>query len=255
MARRRDGRADPLRPGICRGRCAARTSRRSSRRSPPSTAVRRAIGRGEARLEAVDRVRPHPGRSPWWARRSPHPGPDLGAARGAARARRAGAPPPIAGLRRGVRGRAGAAAGGLPDRERGAPPHLVGHRRLRVGGRQPALARRARARGLTGRVRRALAGDGARVRLRRRSARLRVGGEPPCRRPPRARSTRAAPRPSSSSTRRRRPASSTSSRCSPCRDAGALSIVDAVSSLGAVPLETDAWGRRRRRDRLAEGPA
>src|SRR6185312_10612508 len=27
-----------------------------------------------------------------------------------------------------------------------------------------------------------------------------------------------------------------------CRDEGALSIVDAVSSLGAVPLETDAWG-------------
>src|SRR6185312_13229063 len=27
-----------------------------------------------------------------------------------------------------------------------------------------------------------------------------------------------------------------------CSDAGALSIVDAVSSLGAVPLETDAWG-------------
>jgi aspartate aminotransferase-like enzyme len=27
-----------------------------------------------------------------------------------------------------------------------------------------------------------------------------------------------------------------------CREAGALSVVDAVSSLGAVPLETDAWG-------------
>jgi aspartate aminotransferase-like enzyme len=27
-----------------------------------------------------------------------------------------------------------------------------------------------------------------------------------------------------------------------CRDAGAISIVDAVSSLGAVPLETDGWG-------------
>jgi len=27
-----------------------------------------------------------------------------------------------------------------------------------------------------------------------------------------------------------------------CREAGALSLVDAVSSLGAVPLETDAWG-------------
>ncbi len=27
-----------------------------------------------------------------------------------------------------------------------------------------------------------------------------------------------------------------------CREAGALTVVDAVSSLGAVPLETDAWG-------------
>lgn len=27
-----------------------------------------------------------------------------------------------------------------------------------------------------------------------------------------------------------------------CRDAGALCVVDAISSLGAVPLETDAWG-------------
>jgi aspartate aminotransferase-like enzyme len=27
-----------------------------------------------------------------------------------------------------------------------------------------------------------------------------------------------------------------------CNDAGAISVVDAVSSLGAVPLETDAWG-------------
>jgi serine---pyruvate transaminase len=27
-----------------------------------------------------------------------------------------------------------------------------------------------------------------------------------------------------------------------CRDAGALVVVDAISSLGAVPLETDAWG-------------
>ena len=27
-----------------------------------------------------------------------------------------------------------------------------------------------------------------------------------------------------------------------CRDAGVLAVVDAVSSLGAVPLETDAWG-------------
>ena len=37
------------------------------------------------------------------------------------------------------------------------------------------------------------------------------------------------------------------------REAGALSAIDAVSSLGAVPLETDAWGARRRCLGLPEG--
>ena len=37
------------------------------------------------------------------------------------------------------------------------------------------------------------------------------------------------------------------------KDAGALVVVDAVSSLGAVPLETGRLGPRRRRLRLAEG--
>ena len=32
-----------------------------------------------------------------------------------------------------------------------------------------------------------------------------------------------------------------------CGEAGALSVVDAVSSLGAVPLGTDAWGADVRR--------
>ena len=37
------------------------------------------------------------------------------------------------------------------------------------------------------------------------------------------------------------------------KEAGALVVVDAVSSLGAVPLETGRVGARRRRRRLAEG--
>ena len=48
----------------------------------------------------------------------------------------------------------------------------------------------------------------------------------------------------SSSTPRPPPGSSAtwSRSLAVCADAGALSVVDAVSSLGAVPLETDAWG-------------
>ena len=50
----------------------------------------------------------------------------------------------------------------------------------------------------------------------------------------------------SSSSRTRRPRPAWCSIRSPSRprrrEAGALSVVDAVSSLGAVPLETDAWG-------------
>ena len=50
--------------------------------------------------------------------------------------------------------------------------------------------------------------------------------------------------PSSSRTPRPRPASSPipSPSPPPRREAGALSVIDAISSLGAVPLETDAWG-------------
>ena len=67
------------------------------------------------------------------------------------------------------------APGGSPD-ERGRPSlHLLGHRRLRVGDRQPLLARRPRARRLGRPVRRALGGDGPGLRLRGRGAALRVG--------------------------------------------------------------------------------
>ncbi len=38
-----------------------------------------------------------------------------------------------------------------------------------------------------------------------------------------------------------------------CNDAGAISVVDAISSLGAVPVETDAWGIDVVDHRFAEG--
>ena len=155
-----------------------------------------------------------------------------------------------------VYARARAAAGGAPDGERRAPLHLLRDRRVRVGDRQPLLAGRARARRLGRPLRRALGGDGADVRLRGRGAPLRLGRDADARRPrAQARRDRARSRSSSSSTRRRRPASSPTSRRSPPsrRRPGALVVVDAVSSLGAVPLEMDDWGPRRRRLRLAEG--
>ena len=84
----------------------------------------------------------------------------------------------------------------------------------------------------------------ARLRLRRRPARLRVGRGAAPRRPPegarRERRRTVVPRPLRDVDRGRvRPRAAARGRA---REAGALSIVDAVSSLGAVPLETDAWG-------------
>ena len=122
---------------------------------------------------------------------------------------------------------------------------VVGHGRVRVRGRQPPLARRARARGLAGGVRRALAGDGARVRLRRRPARVRRGATSPAPGRPRARRS---PRAARATAFIVHSETSTGVVCdlepllAVCREAGALSVVDAISSLGAVPLETDAWG-------------
>ena len=112
---------------------------------------------------------------------------------------------------------------------------------------EPLLAGRPRAR----RLARATFGerwaaDGAR-RTAATSTQLRYAwGETPQPGRPRraARARSAARRSSSSTTPRRRPASSPTSRRSSrgCAEAGALVVVDAVSSLGAVPLETDAWG-------------
>ena len=71
---------------------------------------------------------------------------------------------------------------------------------------------------------------------------------PGARRRSRPTSSGAWPRPArrwcSSSTPRPRPASSVDLEplVAACRAAGALCVVDAISSLGAVPLETDAWG-------------
>ena len=83
------------------------------------------------------------------------------------------------------------------------------------------------------------------LRRRGRPSALRLGRDPVAPTRPRPRAARARrERRSSSRTPRPRPASSpTSSRfAAAAREAGALSVVDAISSLGAVPLETDAWG-------------
>ena len=149
------------------------------------------------------------------------------------------------GLPRGVRAGARPAEGGPPDRVRGAPLHVLGHGRLRVGDRRTS-ARPASACSPSRRGSSASAGRRWRAHSAARSRSFATRG---ARRRPRktsrassARSSRS--RSSSSSTPRRRPASSRTFRRSQRlrKEAGALVVVDAVSSLGAVPLETDAWG-------------
>ena len=66
-------------------------------------------------------------------------------------------------------------ARGLPDRERRAPLRRFRNRRLRVGGREPRLARRAAPRGLGRKLRRALGCDDDGVRRRGRRAPVRLG--------------------------------------------------------------------------------
>ena len=96
-----------------------------------------------------------------------------------------------------------------------------------------------------GELRHAVAEAGGRVRLRRRRRSTYDWGESPRRRRTSpARSPRAARRSrflvhSETSTG---VVSDIQSLVAACNDAGAISVVDAISSLGAVPLETDAWG-------------
>ena len=123
--------------------------------------------------------------------------------------------------------------------------HLLGHRRIRVGGRQPALAGRARA--LSCRTASsARAGSSWAAPSASTSSPL----DYPWGETPRPADLAAAldesgaevvrPRALGDLDRRRlRPRAAL---LATCREAGALTIVDAISSLGAVPLETDAWG-------------
>ena len=120
-----------------------------------------------------------------------------------------------------------------------------GHRGVRVGARQSAVSGGARARRHRRRVRRALGCAGVGVRVRGGDARLRVGRDAERRRPrapalPTRRRQTVLARPLRDLDRRRR-RRGVARRALPS-DAGALVVVDAVSSLGAVPLETDAWG-------------
>ena len=83
-----------------------------------------------------------------------------------------------------------------------------------------------------------------RVRLRRRPPPLRVGRDARRRRPARAAARAAGRRPSSSthSETSTGVVADVQALAAAAKEAGALVVVDAVSSLGAVPLETDAWG-------------
>ena len=135
---------------------------------------------------------------------------------------------------------------GLPHRERRPALHLLGHRRDGVGGREPLLAR-ATASSSSRRARSASAGSKLAGRLRRRrpGGGVRVGRDA-------ARRTICAARldelggakavfltHSETSTG---VVADLQALAAAAKPSGALVVVDAVSSLGAVPLETDAWG-------------
>ena len=127
-------------------------------------------------------------------------------------------------------------------------PLLLRHRRPRIGRRQHALARRQGARRQHRRLRRPL-------RHHRRGLRRADVTMLPYewgqaaqrrRRPPRAESRTRRSRPSSSPTTRPQPASPTRSPRSPKSSARptSCSLVDAVSSLGAIPLRHGRLGPR-----------
>ena len=126
---------------------------------------------------------------------------------------RAGRAPPRPGLPPHLRALPRAAARRVPHRARRAALHLAGQRRDGVGRRQPARARRPRARALGRQLRRAL--GRARLRLRRRAHERRAASGARRRSPTTCagRSTAAAPsRSCTSPTRRPPPASSPTCR-------------------------------------------
>ena len=234
-----------------------RTSRRSSRRSRSArtgsgaTAPPRRTGVGAAAC-GLGRLRRDASAV------APHAGPDLGAARGArgARASRCSttARPTSSRCLRTV------AQERLREVFRTENEVLVftvlGHGRVRVGGRQPPLAGRARARRLARGVRRALAEAGRAPTAATSMPLAYAWGESPAADDlRRALGESGARGRASSSTRRRRPVSSATSRRSlaACARGGRAlrRRRDLEPRRGAA--RDGRLGRRRRRHRLAEG--
>ena len=133
---------------------------------------------------------------------------------------------------------------GLPHRARRAALHRVRHGRVGVGGREP-LAPGDRVLAVSRRlVRRALARAREGLRRRRRPLDYEWGETPTAddvaaRLRERGRRRRVLLDHSETSTG---VVADIRALAAAAKEAGALSVVDAVSSLGAVPLETDEWG-------------
>ena len=130
-----------------------------------------------------------------------------------------------------------------------------GTRRVRVGGREPRLARRAGARRLAGSFGERWVGAGHGLRRRRRSPALRLGRDPERGRRRARGCASAGRRPSSSCTPRRRPASSLDVQALAAAREGSRSA--RRRRRGLEPRRRAARDRRvgprRRRLRLAEG--
>ena len=181
---------------------------------------------------------------------------DPGAAGGARRARRAGAPPPRAGLPRGLRARARPPAGGVPHRRRTcssspAPAPAPSSRRSSTS------ARRASACSPCPPATSASAGRRWRATFGCEVEELRYAwGETPIAEDLARRLAEIEPVSlvflvhSETSTG---VVADIQALAAAAKDAGALVVVDAVSSLGAVPLETDDWGLDVVVSGLAEG--
>ena len=133
---------------------------------------------------------------------------------------------------------------GVPHGERRAALHRLGLGSIRVGGREPPVARRPRARGRAGEFGERWARLARDLRRRRAGAPLRVGRDSARRDDLRAKLAETGAEAvflvhSETSTG---VVADVEALGSVVAEAGALVVVDAVSSLGAVPLETDAWG-------------
>ena len=240
LARGRDGASGSgSRRASCRTRCAGRTARPSSSscRSPGTAPAERY---GRASVPSLARLANRHDEKRYLMAPGPTPVPPEVLAAGA----RAGAPPPRARLPRAHDCAASAGsrrcaarrttfscftASGSGAFESAVVNLLSPGERVLVVSAGEFGERWARLAPRTARTSTSSATPGARPRSRTTFA---------------SRSTRRAPRSSSSSTPRPPPGvvADVQALAGPHADAGALTVVDAVSSLGAVPLETDAWG-------------